>query len=726
MNITLRTITIAAALILSIGASAASRGFAIFVDSASHANAKTELAAYRDAVNRQNLSAEIVVINPGVTPDSIRSIVSNMALRSKSPIEGMVFVGDIPIPMLLDAQHLTSAFKVVQNPKRLSRSACPSDRFYDDLNLRFDFLSRDDKDPLLYYYSLRPDSPQNSRPQLYSGRIKSMDFYGRDKYENLRHYLRKLVEIKNRNGKMDEMVFFSGSGYNSESFLSRIDEKTAHLEQFPWMKNQASKMHFLDHRNAEFAKYPLMSRMQRPETSLALLHHHGSPDKEYINRYPEARNAGAQLAAAKQFFRSKIRSAVDGGTPLDSAKARYARNYDVPIHWFDNVMDSASIAADSIYDEQLDLYLHDFNKYTPNAQVVILDACYNGSFNNDEYIAGAYIFGNGNSVAVIANTVNSLQDKLPDRNMGLLGLGMRVGNMVKYNPYLESHIIGDPTFAFAPYEKLDFDVNDALASGSATWKKHLTSSLPAVQAMAVQQMSLGGDLTPQQLLNIMSTSPNYLTRLSALMELSTTQSPEFTEAIKLGLNDSYELIRRFSASFAGKNGSPELIPSIIRSYADDFKGERVNFQLLMNMPLFSYDALMAELESQRPFRYHYDEEQAMAKARKNIAEQYSDRRYASDLERLKAEKPDAKEIRQFVRSLRNNPLHPAIEEIVEYLYRCPDNAQQVALVEALGWFNYSYRANELADMVQKVADDSRFGDNVRAEARKTVARLHRR
>ncbi len=725
MNFLKRTLLIALALVITTGASAASRGFAIFVDSASHANAKTELTAYRDAVKRQNLAAEIVVINPGVTPDSIRSIISAMAHRPKSPIEGMVFVGDIPIPMLLDAQHLTSAFKVVQNPKRMSRSACPSDRFYDDLNLRFDFLSQDETSPLLYYYSMRADSPQSTHPQLYSGRIKSMDFYGRDKYENLRHYLRKLVEVKNRNEKINEMVLFSGSGYNSESILSRIDEKAAHLEQFPWMKNQQSKLSFLDHRNAEFAKYPLMSRMQRPETSLALLHHHGSPDKEYINRYPEPRNAAAQLSAAKQFFRSKIRSAVDAGTPLDSAKARYARNYDVPVHWFDTVMDSASIAADSIYDEQLDLYLHDFNRYTPNARVAILDACYNGAFNNDEYIAGAYIFGDGDCVAVIANTVNSLQDKLPDRNMGLLGLGMRVGNMVKYNPYLESHVIGDPTFAFAPYEKLNFDINEVVASGAPAWKKQLDSPLPAMQAMAVQQLAAAGDLTPQQLLQIMTTSPNYLTRLSALMELSVTQSPEFTQAIALGLNDSYELIRRFSASFAGKNGDPQLIPAIIQSFADDFKGERVNFQLLMNMPLFSYDALIAELRSQRPFRYNYDEEQAVAKAEKNIAEQYSDRRYAPALEQMKAEKPDLKELRQFIRSLRNNPLHPAIDELVDYVYRCPDESLQLTLVEALGWFNYSYRAHELADKVQHVADDERFSDSVRSEARKTVARLRR-
>lgn len=710
----------------TLGASAATRGFAIFVDSASHTEATAELIAYRDAVGRQGLDAEIVVVNPAVTPDSLRSVIASMANRKKSPIEGMVFVGDIPIAMLLDAQHLTSAFKVAQNLKRLERSSVPSDRFYDDLNLQFKPVAHDEKKPLLYYYSLLPESPQTTHPQLYSGRIKSMDFYGRDKYENLRRYLRKLVEVKSRNEKIDEVVYFSGSGYNSESILSRVDEKTAHLEQFPWMKGQQAKLHFMDHRNYEFAKYPLMSRLMKPSTSLAMLHHHGSPTKEYINRYPEPRSAHTQLDAAKQFFRSKIRSAAESGKePLDSIKARWAREYDVPVHWFDSIMTPASIAADSTYDEKLDLYLHDFGKYKPNARVVILDACFNGAFNYDNFIADAYIFGDGDCVAVMANSVNSLQDKLPDKNLGLLGLGMRVGNLVKYNPYLESHIIGDPTFAFAPNEKLAYDVNDLLAGSADRWKNQLTNPYPAMQAMAIQQLSLAGKITPAQLLEQLRTSPNYLTRLSALMELSQTSSPEFIEAIKLGLTDSYELIRRFSAVFAGKNGSPELIPDIISSYADDFKGERVNFQIQMAMPLFSYDALIAELDSQRPFRHSLDEKASMDKAKAAIADRFSDRRYAADLEMLRADKPNIKEIGPFIRQLRNNPLHTQLPLLLDYLHRCPDVKQQTALVEAFGWFNYSHRSPEIVKAMQQVADDTTLDPAVRNEARKTVARLRR-
>lgn len=707
---------------------AADRGFAIFVDSVSHSKVKSEIELYAGSVNRQGLQAETVVVTSDVTPDSLRSVIRQMATRKNAPIEGMVFVGDIPIPMLLDAQHFTSAFKVVQSPKNMERSACPSDRFYDDLDLKFDFIGRDTKKPDLYYYSLRADSPQEVVPDLYSGRIRSMNFYGKDKYENLRDYLKKVVRIKERGEKLDQMFLFSGNGYNSESTIARIDEKAGLLEQFPWMRRQASAISYLDHKHATFAKYPLMSQMQRPELSLALLHHHGSPAKEYINRYPETRNTRDQLEGAKSFFRSKIRSAVESGSPFDSVCARYAQEYDVPVSWFATVMDPASIAADSIFDDQLDLHLHDFDRYAPNAKVVFLDACYNGAFNNDAYIAGAYIFGKGDCVTVIANSVNSLQDKWCDKYIGLLGLGMRTGYMVKHNPYLEAHVIGDPTFAFAPVADLGYDINQALAENTpAFWKKQLKSSpYPAMQSIAVEKLADSGRLAPTDILEIFRTSDSGIVRFGALMELSEIGGNEFVEAIKLGLEDNYELVRRFSAIFAGKNGNPALIPAIIKAYANELKGERVAFQLQTAMGLFDYDALVNELETQRPYRNAYDEADMMEKARKAFADRFSAKKYDDMITMIASPEPDMREVKLFVRQLRNNPLHTHVPELLAYVDTCSDDAIRKSLVEAFGWFNHSYRAQEVAKRMTQIAGDPKYSDQVRNEAAKTAARLTHR
>lgn len=705
------------------GMQAAKRGFAIFVDSTSNSRVAPELQAYSQSVDRNGLQSQIVVINQDVTPDSIRSIIRSLASRKSAPIEGMVFVGDIPIPMLLDAQHLSSAFKIQQNPKRLERSACPSDRFYDDLNLKFDFVSRDPKKPTLYYYSLRSDSPQRTAPQLYSGRIKSMNFYGKDKYENLRDYLRKVVEVKKRVERMDRMFYFSGSGYNSESMLARVDEKAAHFEQFPWLKNQKNALSYMDHSQEIFAKYPIMQKMQDKDLKLALLHHHGAVNKEYMNRYPDTRSVGEQLEGARSYFRSKIRSGVEDGKPLDSVIAYYSKKFDVPTSWFDNVMDPASIAADSIYNEKLDLHLYEFGDYKPNARVVILDACFNGAFSNDEYIAAGYIFGEGDCVVAIANSVNSLQDKWPDKNIGLLGHGMRVGNFVKYNPYLESHIFGDPTFAFYPSKTLNFDMNDALKADSKFWGKQLKSQYAPIQSMAVEQLYNAGKLNNANLLSVFKSNENFLTRLSAFMLLSKTGSPEFEEAIALGLNDSYELIRRFSASFAGKNGNPSLIPAIVASYVDPTKGERVAFQLQMAMTLFDTEAMLAELERQAPFAGLANEKELMEKTRKGIRDSHSVDKYEDSLALLKKDNPSPRDLKIFLRQLRNNPLHPGVEELFDFLYKTKDEECQLILVEAFGWFDKSYRRGEVATRLEKVAADSRFSDKVRNEAEKSLNRV---
>lgn len=709
----------------TLSANASTRGFAIFVDSISQSKVACELSEYAQSVNRQGLNPEIVVINSDVTPDSIRSIIRSMATRKTSPIEGMVFVGDIPIPMLLDAQHFSSAFKAVQNPKRMEQSSIPSDRFYDDYDLEFDFVSRDAKKPLLYYYSLRADSPQKVSPKLYSGRIKSMDFYGKDKYENLRDYLKKVVSVKYRNEQFDKMFLFSGQGYNSESMNARMDEIVSIYEHFPWMRNQPATLSFLDHRQATPAKYTLMSTVQRPDMSLALMHHHGAPGKEYINRYPDARSVNAQLDGAKMFFRSKIRSAVESGTPLDSAIARYARNYDVPASWFTDVLDKSSVDADSIYDHQLDLHLDDFDKYKPNSRIVILDACFNGSFNNDKYIAGAYIFGDGDCVIAIGNSVNSIQDKWADKNIGLLGEGMRVGNISKYNPYLEMHVIGDPTFAFAPKSNLGFDLNKALVDAPLSfWKKQLTSSpYPAIQAMALEKLFEADAYSPAQVLDFYKNSSSPLTRFTALMLLSQKPGDEFVEILSLGLNDSNELVRRFATILSGKNGSPKLIPALISAYANPLKGERVNFQIQGAMSLYDYDALIAELEKQRPYRYAYDEKDMMEKAKKDIESRHSNKKYEDDIANLTSEKPDIRQARQFLRQLRNNPLHPSADTLLSYINKCDNEELLVTLVEALGWFNYSYRAPEVADRMVQIASDNKFSEKVRKEAAKSAARL---
>lgn len=705
---------------------ASGNGFAVFVDSASFANARAEVEQYVSSVKDCGLDPSTIVLTPDVTPDSIRSIVRSMAGKPSGAIEGMVFIGDVPIAMVFDAQHLSSAFKPVQNyDKRPERSSCPTDRFYDDLSLDFKFMKRDEKKPLLYYYTLTADGAQASAPKLYSGRIKSMDFYGRDKYENLRRYLRKVVEIKKRREPFRNMLMFSGQGYNSESVMSRIDEIDALRESFPMLRDQQNAFTYIDHKNSPFVKYPVMGQLQRPDMSLALLHHHGSPVNEYMNRYPDPRSVQDQLGEAKRYFRSKIRSGVAKGQPLDTVVARYCRDFNVPDWWFKDVLSPESVKADSIYDDKVDLHIYDFGPFVPNSRVVMLDACYNGAYNNDEYIAGAYIFGDGDCVAAIANSVNSLQDKWCDKNIGLFALGMPLGKFVQHNPYLESHVIGDPTFAFVSPRK-DIDAK-ALVDGKLSDKKlrRLLESdeNAAVRAAALDALAARGAIDNAGILKVFRNSNSATVRFHALWLLSEHRNPEFVEAIKVGLADSHEIIRRFSAIFAGKNGSAELVPALIAAYSNRFIGERAYFQLQMAMPMFSSEALLTELERQRPYRYEVNEDEQMDKARNLIGSRYSDASFSEDFAALSAEKPNAKEIKSLLRRLRNSNLHPRVDELLGFVATTDDDELRLVAIEALGWFTRSYRADDIAAAMEKVAADSKMSEKSRNEARKTVARI---
>mgnify|MGYP006895909346 CR=1 FL=1 len=83
-----------------------------------------------------------VIVDRWQVPDSIRARLMALHTQKHDAIVGAVLVGDIPVPMVRDAQYLTSAFKMDQSRDR-RESSVPSDRFYDDFSLRFCPLGKD-------------------------------------------------------------------------------------------------------------------------------------------------------------------------------------------------------------------------------------------------------------------------------------------------------------------------------------------------------------------------------------------------------------------------------------------------------------------------------------------------------------------------------------------------------------------------------------------------------
>ena len=715
---------IAAAFVCSsLTISAAKKGFAIVIDPISYKEAKAEVEAYAQSIEKQGLKTYIVE-DVWYNPDSIRSCIKALATQKEAPIEGVVFIGDIPVTMIRDAQHFTSAFKAKQDPKKLEFTSVPSDRFYDDFDLEFEALDLNDGKSNHFYYSLTANSTQVCQPDIYSARMKTCDKGDQTKYDRLKAYLKKVVAQKEKAETLSQFFYFAGHGYNSDCALARIDEKNSYYEMFPNMKGQPWAIRYQNHADHTFSKYPLMSQMQRKDLSLATLHHHGYPDTEYLNGERPAMNVTENIEAAKAFFRSKIRTAVSRGKDTTETINYYKEGYDVPAHWFTHeaLFNEEITKQDSIIADQLDLHITDLGKYKPNAKVVILDACYNGAFCYDEYIAEEYIFEGGDCVVTIANSVNSLQDKWCDRNLGMFGLGLRVGNFVKYNPYFESHIFGDPTFTFVPFSKLGFDVNEAIYNSNKWWKKQLSSEFPALQGFAINELALRGAISSAEILDIFKSSPYQTVRLMALNTLATYKDDNYVEALSLGLNDNYELIRRFSATQASKCGDLRLIPALISLASKTSIGTRVDFQLKMALTLFPYDNLVEEFKKQNPCKDFYNAEQETEKMLKSFVN-FSDKTFEGDVEQITKPEVSAKDKLKVIRSFRNRPLHPAVDEILAAFETIEDPQLQVALIETMGWFNMSYKRAQIAEYFKAVSENDKYETAVRNEALKTYKRL---
>ena len=95
--------------------------FAIVVDKKSYDEAKNEIHAYRASVEKEGLGTYLLV-DDWKRPEPIRAQLIKWHNNKKAPLEGCVFIGDIPIPMIRDAHHLTSAFKM--SPK----ADCPASK----------------------------------------------------------------------------------------------------------------------------------------------------------------------------------------------------------------------------------------------------------------------------------------------------------------------------------------------------------------------------------------------------------------------------------------------------------------------------------------------------------------------------------------------------------------------------------------------------------------------
>ena len=694
--------------------------FAIVTDSKSYEEAKQEIDAYRTSVENEGLGTYLL-IDEWKSPEPIRELLIQLHEDKKAPLEGCVFVGDIPIPMIRDAQHLCSAFKMNQT-MAWHRSSVPSDRYYDDFDLKFDYIKQDSVYTDYHYLSLRADGTQYLSPDIYSGRIRPIRGEGMDKYQLLRDYLKKVVAEKQQNNVLDQLTMARGHGYNSEDLLAWSGEQLALREQFPQLFKPGNTVKFYDF-NFQFpAKFLYLNEVQREDLDMMLFHHHGGTDAQYINGYQLPTNVQANIESIKLYIRSKVPGRAKK-VGREQAIKEYAKQYNIPESWCEEAFDINKQKLDSIYHYHMDIHMEEIYKLRPNARFVMFDACFNGSFHLDEYLAGSYIFNPGKTIATLACSVNSIQDKWPDEFIGLMATGMRIGQFARLTCFLENHLIGDPTFHFTPNVNAGFDVNQALVlkeGNIAFWKKQLTSPLVDMQALALRKLSDADykDIVPL-LEESYFNSESFITRLEALRLLVLNHPNQALPTMTAALNDSYELIRRYAGEYAEKNGSPELLPAWIESYLKRSQEKRLRFKILGGIDAFPYADIKAEVEKQVASMTLYDRTHVNA-----ILEQLPRQEQSMEMDIKTITDPKSKPsyVSRDLRTFRNHPVGgKALDMLLAFLKdESRPIGQRIITAEVLGWYNlYHDKASIIASLKETNTND----EALKNEIQKSIARL---
>lgn len=706
--------------------------FAIVIDRTTYSKAKDAVENYRKAVEHDGLKTYLIAAewaNPSQVRDSLKALYN----RDKT-LEGCVLVGDIPIAMIRNAQNMTTAFKMNEQTFPIRESSVPSDRFYDDLHLKFKYLSQDKEDSALYYYKLTEDSPQRLNPNFYSARIRYPEGKNGDKYQAIADFLNKAAKAKYAQpNKLDQVVSYNGASYNMDCLMVYMDEEKAYRENFPLaFQNGTGFKHWNFRMNHAMRNY-LLSELKRDGIDVFMFHEHGAPDQQLVNGNEACQETSSRLASVKREIYSHTKKRAKKGESLDSLQQMFSVKFGLAAGFWDDYANAEYWKKDSIAHAESYISLPDLENIVSNPTFVMFDACYNGSFQDKDQIAGRYIFNPGSTLVVQGNTRNVLQDRWTIEMIGLLSHGIRVGQYNKLVATLEGHLIGDPTVRFAPISAntVSMDIMTK-ADNRKYWNRLTKSKYPDIQSLALRMLadcdfglSEGNEkaraATSAMLLSTFRTSPFNTVRMEALKMLSRYGGEDFIEAVRLGLNDPYERIARSSADYAGRIGDVSLLPDIVRVLFEDEDRIRIQYQLNTSLFLFPKEKVIDEVHRYLSASNRMDKKAEMEKAVGSIADNFAFRD-RGDSVIMDAKAKTDKRI-SAIRFLRNNPRTQSLDTYLAFLNdtSVPQNLR-VLMAEALGWFDLSCRKADIRSFIRKMLVEGQ-SDELKEELLQTLERL---
>lgn len=717
----------------------AATSFAIFVDKETYEACKSEINAYRNVLQEEGLGTYILSA-AWETPDEVKAEIIKLS-KLKPQLEGMVFIGDIPVARIRKGQFFTTAFKMNESAFPIEESSVTSDRFYEDLKLKFEFFCRDSVNLNHFYYNLMPDGAVVLDPEFYSGRIVVPSELPGDKHELMREYLRKVVEAHREQNSLDNFIYFAGNGYNSDCMTVWRQQQVAFREYLPDVFERSSSNKFLNFRQDPYFKFKLYNEVQRQDVDLFMFTEHGSVDKQHINGPYPAGSYSESIEELKREIRSAYVRRYKGKEQEEEFKQEVMKEYGLQASVFSDEEIARYKQEDSAARADINILLPDIAQLKSGPRWIIFNACYNGSFHKPGFVAGYHLFNGGRTIVTQGNTVNVLQDKWADQLIGHLALGVRAGLWHKEVLTLEAHIIGDPTFRFAPGKNFSKEESDKLNLMLATgrnnlsyWNELLASKDARLRATAIKHLSnyyqTGGkpglSEFSDRLLNIFSEEKSWTVRMQALRELSLIKDNNFTTAVNMGMSDPYELIVRLSTTWAGKIGDPVLIPNLVNIVLFHPELQRLQYAAPSALGVFEADAVIKEYKAQKEGSYLIAE----------MLDNENDPRLKS-LERSfgwvngyinsitdKEAKLSARE--SAIRYLRNNQVHHAIPTFDKVLNDSSESEEvRILMAEALGWFHYSYRKDEVASALRKCLNSENCTGELRNEVEKSIKRIER-
>ena len=689
--------------------------FAVITDKGTYQACEAELKAYQETLGQEGLPT-FIVYNDWKKPEDVKKVIAK--LYKKNNLEGVVFVGNVPIAMVRKAQHMTSAFKMdeVENPFR--ESSVPSDRFYDDFDLKFNFLKQDSVETNFYYYDLAIESPQKIQCDIYSARIKAID-NGEDAYAQISRYLKKAIAEHKSGNKLDQFFSYTGDGSYSNSMVAWTPETHTIREQMPKVFDREGRARFIRYNFSPYPKDDVINMLKREDLDLSIFHEHGVPERMYLSGSPATQAWNDHMDEMKYYWRGMARRYEKRPKDFKEMLDRMQNKYGLDSTWIAGWNDPKVIEEDSLRDLRTGIILPEVTQIKPNSRMVIFDACYNGDFREKDYIAGRFIMAEGKCVVTFANSVNVLQDKMANEMLGLLGMGARVGQWAKLTNILESHITGDPTIRFKSINEVDCDALLKAPYNEAQMLELLNSPYADVQNLALHRLYRNKYAGISDLLKkTYETSPFMMTRFTSLALLEKLNDKNFQDVLLLSINDSYEFIRRTSIRMMQHVGLNEYVYPQIKRYVEDYLSERVSFNVELGLSVFDEATVKAAIEkvcAETHIDINKDQlRTALEKCNKNRSMQ-------QDI----ANKEESERWRlMYCNNLKNYMAHPYVDGFIQVITDDSESDKlRIRLLQSLAWFTHSYRKADIIKACDQLRNNKKLSKELREEANRTYYRL---